>query len=252
MGIKKCIIFFTLVFFAFSAAAQENRPISHNPNGTNTFQKRKRVYQKKTKKTQKKNPEYSKTPPKAEVRVKIETPEPEYKIVSPAKMDCITPGAAGCTVPRVGCDIRFEYTSENMVKAINLTISLENEVRISSSYPKGSCFFDHILKHELTHVALNRKVLQTYAPEISKAALVTLDALPQPLNADGYRDVYTSIYTLLGKMEEEQNKQNELLDGDENYTYQWNQVGELCSREDGNEKLREMFLEQMNRHRKSK
>lgn len=246
--IKSCIIAFTVVLFAFSSSAQEDRPISNNPYGTNTFQKRTRVYQKKNKVTQKKNPSYSKTPPKAEVRLKTEIPEPEYKIVSPREMKCGT-AAAGCTSYEAGYKINFEYTSENMIKAVNLTVSLKNEIRISSEYPKGSCFFDHILKHELTHAALNKKIFQAYAAEIPKAVLAKLDTLSQPLNPDGYREVYASVNTLMKDMRDEQRKENKLLDGDENYTYQWRQVAELCAHNDGNEKLRGMFMEQMERHR---
>lgn len=252
MKIKGLVSCLMLLFFACSAAAQqEDLPHSSNPNGTNVFQKRKRVYQKKNKVTQQKKPVFSKKPPEAKVFVKTDISETAYKIVAPDKLKCGTIMAAGCTHGSADFKIRFEYTPENMIKNIHLTLSFSGRIDISSDYPKGSCYFDHILKHELTHDSLNRKIFNAYLQEFPKTVLAKLDTLPQPLASDGYNELYAAINGVIDRMYKEQEKQHSFLDGEENYAYQWKQAAEICSRSDGNEKLKEMFIRQMEQHPKN-
>lgn len=137
--------------------------------------------------------------------------------------DC-GPQAAGCTVP-VSCipDIRVDCEAERIVLDFS---KFEFLVQIVNQYKKGTPEFDHILKHELTHVALRKGVTEKFYQPIASAVLLRFEkSLAE--NKHCFRiqaDVYGVFHEYVTRMMEEADKQNDLIDGEENYAYQWKQV----------------------------
>lgn len=154
----------------------------------------------------------------------------EYTTASPP-LSCGA-DAAGCTVKRFSGGWTVHYLPSGRVEKIELFLTLKNTVIISTEYPKGTCLFDKVLKHELTHVALGRGVLKKYAPETAKAVLAKLDSLPQPIDEAGYAELETEVNRMISAMTAENNRQDALIDGGDNYKYQWKQALKICSTEE--------------------
>lgn len=115
-------------------------------------------------------------------------------------------------------------TSEGALKEIRLKIGLQNvEVEVSSELKKGSCLFDAVLKHELTHLALHRKIVKRFAPEIAKAVLSVAEGFSTPVNASEYNRISAVLKNYIERMMKEDEKQNALMDTDDAYVFQQNQ-----------------------------
>ena len=133
-------------------------------------------------------------------------------------------GAAGCTVPVSYIpNIQIDCNTGKIILDFS---NFEFEVQIVNRYKKGTAQFDHILKHELTHVALYKGVIEKFYQPISTAVLMRFEES----RAQGkgcyqiHLDVYNVLYDYLNRMINECEKQNNLIDGEENYAYQWAQV----------------------------
>ena len=136
------------------------------------------------------------------------------------QIDCNGVDAAGCTEAQIYMDApRFSYDANGDIARIDLKFGLRNiTVYILSSILKGSCEFDLTLKHELTHVAVARKVVKRYAAEISKALLAKLDeGTASPYQISKMIDRYRR------QMIAEKNKQDRLMDAPGAVVYQWEQ-----------------------------
>lgn len=136
------------------------------------------------------------------------------------QIDCNGVDAAGCAKAQIYMDSpRFSYDAEGNIAKVYLNFGLRNiTVYILSSIPKGSCEFDLVLKHELTHVAVARKVVKRYAAEMSKALLAKLDdKTASPYQIAKMFDRYQS------QMMAEKNRQDALLDAPGAVVYQWGQ-----------------------------
>lgn len=113
-----------------------------------------------------------------------------------------------------------KMTRGGAYEKLQLKIGLKNiEVELSSELQKGTCLFDVVLKHELTHLALHRNVLKRFAPEIAKAVLSTAERF-QTKQAERISEVLKD-YTR--RMSEEDDKQNALMDTTDSYIYQQKQ-----------------------------
>ena len=61
----------------------------------------------------------------------------------------------------------------------NVTVGFDNlTVYIDRKYAKGSCEYDAILDHEMTHVKINRGTVKAYLPRIRKAVAKAIRAKP--------------------------------------------------------------------------
>lgn len=133
--------------------------------------------------------------------------------------------AAGCTSSVIYMEpLRVDLTPRREIKKIYLTLGIENlTVEVSSEYPKGTCEFDLVLKHELTHVAVARGVLDRYAPEMAKALLVKAESLPVPIDQVSYNRLLAEAQSFFSRMVREKERQDDLLDAPGSNVYQWSQ-----------------------------
>ena len=132
----------------------------------------------------------------------------------------LTAGRAVAAAPELALSVENGKVSyDRSLPQVYLKFGLRNiTVYILSSIPKGSCEFDLVLKHELTHVAVARKVVKRFAREISKALLATLDeGTASPYQIAKMIDRYHR------QMIEEKNRQDSLLDAPGSVVYQWEQ-----------------------------
>lgn len=153
------------------------------------------------------------------IAVSVDNGKIEYDL-SQSQITCNGVEAAGCTKAQIYMDEpRFFYDANGDIAKVELRFGLQNiTVYILSTLPKGSCEFDLVLKHELTHIAVARKVVKRYAAEISKALLVLLDeGTAHPYQAAQMIDRYRR------QMIAEKNKQDILMDAPGAVVYQWSQ-----------------------------
>jgi len=151
--------------------------------------------------------------------VSVDNGEIEYDLSQP-QITCNGVDAAGCTKAQIYMDApRLSYDAGGNIVGVELRFGLQNiTVFILSTLRKGSCEFDLTLKHELTHVAVARKVVKRYAVEISKALLVLLDeGKAHPYQVAQMIDRYRR------QMIAEKNKQDVLMDAPGALVHQWRQ-----------------------------
>jgi len=117
-----------------------------------------------------------------------------------------------------------EVTPQGALKKIKLKIGLKDvEVELSSTLPKGSCLFDVVLKHELTHLALHRRILKRFAPEIAKAVLSVAEEFQAPFTQAQFNKIAGVLNAYTNRMIQEDDKQNALMDTTDSYIYQQKQ-----------------------------
>lgn len=155
-----------------------------------------------------------------EISVSIDKGEIRY-IHDRKEVFCGGIPAAGCTKTKLYMAApEFEFFPDGTLRKVYLDFSLrETDVTISSLYPRGSCEFDLVLKHELTHLALARAVLKRYAGEISKALLAKIDE-QKTVDVMALRKIVDRLFI---QMVQEKNKQDALLDAPGAEVYQWSQ-----------------------------
>ena len=164
-------------------------------------------------------------PEKPEISVDIDEGTPVF-IHRNKNVSCS--GGAG---HNVGCTRVFFYaemrgaevTPAGGLKKLRLQIGLRNvEVELSSDLKKKTCLFDAVLKHELTHLALHRRILKRFAPETAKAVLVAAEEQKPPFK-NQFKRVSAVLNEYVDKMMKEDEKQNDLMDSTEAYRYQQKQ-----------------------------
>ena len=166
---------------------------------------------------------------KPEMVVQLDNGRPVY-IHKNKKFDCsgAVNHGGGCT--RVGFYAAIngiKLTPDGAVREIGLLIGLKDvEVEISSDLQKGSCLFDAVLKHELTHLALHRRILTRFAPEIAKAVLAVVEGLPPPLTQAQINKIDKVLNGFVTRMMAEDRKQNDLMDSQDAYLHLQNQCRE--------------------------
>ncbi|MBR1778073.1 MAG: hypothetical protein IJ752_05755 [Alphaproteobacteria bacterium] len=166
---------------------------------------------------------------KPETVLQIDEGVPKY-IYKNDKVACS--GSAGHTL---GCTrVEFyanitgsEFTPEGALKKMTLQIGLRNiEIELLADLKKGSCLFDVVLKHELTHLALHRRILNRFAPEIAKAVLVEAEKQLPPMTQAQFNRISRSLVRFLDRMAAEDDRQNALMDSTDAYLYQQRQCEE--------------------------
>ena len=135
-----------------------------------TYQKKEAVYQKKTPHFQKKNLPYSGA--YIEVSRKMPKVTIDYRsertsfVVGRERVSCRGHETLGCT--SFGADFFVETDCDNSRLTLKVVENPKMTVELSSLYPKGTCQFDLILKHELAHEAAYRKALEAFIGEASR------------------------------------------------------------------------------------
>ena len=164
---------------------------------------------------------------KPEINVEIDNGKPAY-LYKNKKVPCGDGSdghTLGCTRVSFYAEMRgAEMTPDGALKKIKLLIGLKNvEVELSSELVKGSCLFDVVLKHELTHLALHRGILKRFSPEIAKAVLSAADKIPVPLTQSGFDKLAKVLHSYADKMMREDERQNNLMDSSNAYRFQQEQ-----------------------------
>ena len=103
---------------------------------------------------------------------------------------------------------------------------IEHHVHISDRFEKGTLEFDNVLKHELTHINLYQGVVKRFYEPVALACLLSYEkSYKQGKKCGEIRgDVKRTFDEYIKKLHEESTRQNNLIDGKENYQYQWEQV----------------------------
>ena len=134
-------------------------------------QKYTRRYQKKNTYVQKKDSYFQKQDlPVANAYLQVNRERPTVKVnyvpgqtvfrTDSDQVSCHAKNTFSCTT--FGVSFSAETDCETSKIVLNVAETQAMTISISSAYEKGTCFFDQILKHELTHEKIYRKVLTSY------------------------------------------------------------------------------------------
>ena len=145
-----------------SAARQRYRP---------TYVSQKAVYQKNERPYYHENNlpaagayiEVSRKRPKVSVEYQ---PEKNVFTVGGESVPCNGKNALSCT--SFGADFSVETDCDTSRLTLKVVENPKMTIRLSSLYPKGSCPFDLILKHELAHAEICRNALKSFIDDASK------------------------------------------------------------------------------------
>ena len=165
---------------------------------------------------------------KPKVDIKVERKEVEYVLKD---------GAFSCSSEKATADGCTHYTSAWDVivdcgkPSVTLTAKEETvKIELNKRYPKGSCRFDLILKHELTHLSLSRKTQDVFLANAAAAVFVTFQSM-QRQNSSCWAieaSVTEQVYEYYGKYLKDVETRHDLIDGGEHYKYQ----NEQCAGKD--------------------
>ncbi len=97
-------------------------------------------------------------------------------------------------------------------------------VDVAYEYLPETSLFNETLKHELTHVALYRITAEQYMRNLAAEIVARVRKMP-PQSKNGYiQAIRPLIDEYFLKMENEAERRNNLIDGEENYKYQFHQL----------------------------
>lgn len=206
----------------------------HYQNRENVSQKKKSYYerrreeQKLRRKARKERADteiaerVGKSKPFVEIQVKRKKTEFYPQEISRLRLTCGKDLAAGCAAYAAWIWIDIDCVK------VKITVSLQevvNEVFLDKKIPKGSCAFDTVLKHELTHIHLGRSTHDKVVKYAAAEAAAVVDKMQK--NQNSCQEIKAALEELSHKYEniaiKEEDKQNALIDGKENYVYQWKQ-----------------------------
>ena len=210
-------------------------------------QKYKRYYQKKTPYYQDKKPYYQErdlpnsmarlevSRKKAEVSTEYQSAETVFKIERP-NVVCRNIDTLSCTT----FGVSFSVETVCAESRITLTVK-ENPVmtvELSSLYPKGSCRFDHILKHELQHVRAYRTALKSVIENVEKKLVAEYTAGQD--NSKRCEDIQKKITALVSDLNaqysEKAESENARLDNEDGGHKYGFEACETLTEKTGNEK----------------
>lgn len=253
LEMKKTLIVALIIALLCSPAyaVKQKRPHTYQ-KGTGVYQKRKKTYTRNTipkttdykeYKKHQKRPEENNTQTedfpvpneyalpnssayatvsraKPKVDIKVERKEVEY-VLKDGIFSCSSEKATadGCTHYTSAWDVIVDCGKPSVTLTARET---EVEIDLNKQYPKGSCLFDLTLKHELTHLSLNRKVLDTVLKNAAAGILTTFQSMQQR----GYscdeitRTVFEQVERCNAEYSRESDRQNALIDGTDHYKYQ--------------------------------
>ena len=157
---------------------------------------------------------------KPEIKIEVERKELEF-VMKDGVFKCGDMDAAGCTHYSQYIQIEIDCSKPKITLK---GIELEAFIELNKQYPKGSCRFDTVLKHELTHLTLHRKAQKIVLDAAAQEAASVFEAMQQKASCS---EIETVIFALERKYDDifwkEDRKQNALIDGKGHYDYQWEQ-----------------------------
>ncbi len=168
------------------------------------------------------------TKPKVRLRLNMGSVEYEYVPTKVVRQRCETEDAVGCTAKN------FSYSMAVLPNGdLLLEIGLIRPflVSVSNDYPKGSCGFDQILKHELTHVATSRSVLEDDAPKVAALIADDLEKRDFPYSREDLESFHAIAQKGVQKILEKTKKMDAILDDPANNRFGWLQCSEDGKRE---------------------
>ena len=162
------------------------------------------------------------------VDVKVERKEVDYVLKDAAfSCDSEKATAGGCTRYKTKWSAAVDCAKPSVALTAKEVLV---EIDLNKQHPKGSCLFDLTLKHELTHLSLNRKTLDTVLKTAASEILAAFQAMQRQGNS--CEEIKRSVFELSRHYADifikEQEKQNNLIDGDGHYKYQ----NEQCAGKD--------------------
>ena len=162
------------------------------------------------------------------VDVKVERKEVDYVLKDGAfSCDSEKATADGCTRYKTKWSAAVDCAKPSVALTAKEVLV---EIDLNKQHPKGSCLFDLTLKHELTHLSLNRKTLDTVLKTAASEILTAFQAMQRQGNS--CKEIKRSVFELSRHYADvfikEQEKQNNLIDGDGHYKYQ----NEQCAGKD--------------------
>lgn len=162
------------------------------------------------------------------VDVKVERKEVDYVLKDGAfSCDSEKATAGGCTRYKTKWSAAVDCAKPSVALTAKEVLV---EIDLNKQHPKGSCLFDLTLKHELTHLSLNRKTLDTVLKTAASEILTAFQVMQRQGNS--CEEIKRSIFELSRHYADifikEQEKQNNLIDGDGHYKYQ----NEQCAGKD--------------------
>ena len=160
-GIRALIVF-SVVFAGISLPSDP--AFAGKQKYTRRYQKKEPVYQKKTPSFQKRDLrnsqsylEVSRKMPNVTVSY---TPSQTAFFSGRENVVCRGLETFGCTFFGVNFSVETDCGKSQI--SLNVTESPEMRVELSSAYPQGSCPFDRILAHELSHERAYRTILDSF------------------------------------------------------------------------------------------
>lgn len=162
------------------------------------------------------------------VDVKVERKEVDYVLKDGAfSCDSEKATAGGCTRYKTKWSAAVDCAKPSVALTAKEVLV---EIDLNKQHLKGSCLFDLTLKHELTHLSLNRKTLDTVLKTAASEILTAFQAMQRQGNS--CEEIKRSVFELSRHYADifikEQEKQNNLIDGDGHYKYQ----NEQCAGKD--------------------
>lgn len=162
------------------------------------------------------------------VDVKVERKEVDYVLKDGAfSCDSEKATADGCTRYKTKWSASVDCAKPSVALTAKEVLV---EIDLNKQHPKGSCLFDLTLKHELTHLSLNRKTLDTVLKTAASEILTAFQVMQRQGNS--CEEIKRSVFELSRHYADifikEQEKQNNLIDGDGHYKYQ----NEQCAAKD--------------------
>ena len=159
---------------------------------------------------------------KPKIKIEVKRKEVEFYPKEKSQLTCGVDWAAGCA--HYQPDIKFIMDCQKPEVLLKVT-EIVHAVEFDKAFPKGSCAFDKILKHELTHLSLYRKTLDKVLNAAANEVASVVEAM-QRLGSS-CSEIERTVYVLENKYEntfwKEADKQHDLIDGKEHYDYQWEQ-----------------------------
>lgn len=155
---------------------------------------------------------------KPEIKIEFEHKEVEFVLKDGAFKCSSGVDAAGCTHYNQYIQIEVDCSKPKITLK---GIESEAFIELNKQYPKGSCRFDTVLKHELTHLALHRKTQKIVLDAAAQEAASVFETMQQKASCS---EIETVIFALERKYDDifwkEDRKQNALIDGKGHYDYQ--------------------------------
>lgn len=146
---------------------------------------------------------------------------------------CAGTTSAGCTDSVIYMDpLTPEYAPDGTIKRLKLGFGFERLiVEISSDYPKGSCKYDLVMRHEMKHVAHARGVLRAYAPKLAEALKAGVAAAPLPVTQETYNSLVALSDKYFKAMMAKKTHLDDRLDAAGEKVYEWSECADVVYRD---------------------